>query len=1527
MFSCISHIYLLYSSKYDVEHSDLVKKLPLNKTSYHQYNFNYSFKDNKYFREILIYNCIKDAFNNNYDKICFLYPDVKIINDNIENFKYYNIFCLNPKDVNNDCVILDRSVIKYIINLPKQNFSNTFWKQNIFDYLNKNFKIYYPEQNYVKHKVDYVLTYVNDKDKNWQITYKNTFNNLNYRKVRFEDYNCLEELINGINKYAAFIDNIYIVVQNTSEVSEDVRHIDNVKIIEHKEIVPQKYLPMFNSCSIEMFIGNIPNLSEYFIYGNDDMFFTNFVDETDFFIHGKIISKLNDITSSDSSMYFDVVKNSFKIFFKEFAYTYFKDKNFSKSYKKLVHTPHPIRKSACYHINNLYSNEIEKSLTLLRSNKNLNQYIYTFYEYFYDNIIDSNQFIYKYFGKDDDLKISNEQIICVNEHKDNLKSLLQQSLNKYSLNIALCAIAKNENLYIREWVEHYKNIGVSKIFLYDNNDIDGERFEEVINDYIESDFVEVIDVRGIEKGLVYDAEGINLQPKCYIDCYENKVNDFDYVCFFDIDEFLTFKDGYNLFSFLQQDCLKEADTILVPWIHYDDNDLIEYDSRPVMERFIRKSKKQWYGVKSIVKTNKKIFNKQLSNLIHNFILESKLVYFSSGKKLLLDNPDNWYTFKSDDIEKTHVELNHYKTKTISEFVKRHLKRHFGTGKHFTRKETDIFTLKNNFLKYNNLDIRKLSKLYLSLPNENKLTNNNLICSITSWKKRINLISKNIENILNNSVKPFKVILTLSLDEFPNKEKDLPNDILILSELYNNFEIFWVNGDEKCCKKMIYTINRFKEHFIVTLDDDISYPNNLIESIINEYNKYEIINPMSFGGQQSDWNINNLEFINSHYGACSITKYEYYGEYLNELYENVVKPAIKNNIKIYDDVWYTYAALLNKKLYIRNKNYSIRNYVLNSPKLPFSFSKTNNSGDQIKKCHELFTTYIFEKYNKTIYDLVNEAYDSSITVSFTTWTKRDFCVPEMLQHFTKQTLHPNRIILWLSEQEYDRNNLPQHLIKCLNDRLLDGIRFVKYNTFGLKRYETVKTNYNGINIFIDDDILYFNDYVEQLVNNAIKYKYHIITYCGQEIEYVGTARTLKEIKKNNISAKNSYLSGLSAFAPSTFPIELFNFVNEFLQYGGKCDDSFISAFKIKNNIPHIILKNRNDNPFITIKNTQQCGLWETTNKIEINGIKRRIINFANCLTLLNIENKAKQIWPKFEINKCRGFVKKLNLSTFTPYIDKNYNIINKNLFYEYIITQSINKRKILDIYNPKLIWEKIQWLKINDISYLKTKCADKILVHDYVKEKIGEDICVPIIKIYDKPEDIDINELPDKFVIKCNHGYKMNIICNDKNSFNLEDAIKKCKTWLNTDFGSQGAEYHYSLIKPKCFAEIYLENSNGLTDYKIWCQNGIPYFIMVINDRFSNNQSYANVYDLNWNPIHLGWSSFPENFNMLDKKPKTLNKMIEYAKILSKDFKFVRVDFYEVNNKCYLGELTFTPGNGWFNFSAENDIKYGDLLKL
>jgi hypothetical protein len=85
--------------------------------------------------------------------------------------------------------------------------------------------------------------------------------------------------------------------------------------------------------------------------------------------------------------------------------------------------------------------------------------------------------------------------------------------------------------------------------------------------------------------------------------------------------------------------------------------------------------------------------------------------------------------------------------------------------------------------------------------------------------------------------------------------------------------------------------------------------------------------------------------------------------------------------------------------------------------------------------------------------------------------------------------------------------------------------------------------------------------------------------------------------------------------------------------------------------------------------------------------------------------------------------------------------------------------------------------------------------------------------------------------------------------------------------------------------------------------------------------------MDFNFVNISRYDFQNNENIHDKKPENFDLMVEYSKKLSEDFKFVRVDYYEINNKCYLGELTFTPGNGWFNFSNENDIKYGDLLKL
>ena len=273
--------------------------------------------------------------------------------------------------------------------------------------------------------------------------------------------------------------------------------------------------------------------------------------------------------------------------------------------------------------------------------------------------------------------------------------------------------------------------------------------------------------------------------------------------------------------------------------------------------------------------------------------------------------------------------------------------------------------------------------------------------------------------------------------------------------------------------------------------------------------------------------------------------------------------------------------------------------------------------------------------------------------------------------------------------------------------------------------------------------------------------------------------------------------------------------------------------------------------------------------------------------------------------------------------------------DFLKEKAFKKRNIiLNLKKPLTVQDKIAWLIVNDdCNQLKAKCADKILVHEYCKEKLGKDICVPILKTYDSPEEIKFSELPDKFVLKCNHGYAMNIIV-DKSKNQMitlngeEDCKKQLSQWLGINFGEINRQEHYALIEPKCFAEKFItDGSVTLKDYKIWCCNGEPRMIQVVSDRYTGGL-HCNVYDTKWNWFHLGWTDFPEDRKNLDPKPKHLDLMLEYAKKLSADFRFVRVDFYVVDDEIYLGELTFTPDGGVFNYKdKETEIYWGNQIKL
>lgn len=254
---------------------------------------------------------------------------------------------------------------------------------------------------------------------------------------------------------------------------------------------------------------------------------------------------------------------------------------------------------------------------------------------------------------------------------------------------------------------------------------------------------------------------------------------------------------------------------------------------------------------------------------------------------------------------------------------------------------------------------------------------------------------------------------------------------------------------------------------------------------------------------------------------------------------------------------------------------------------------------------------------------------------------------------------------------------------------------------------------------------------------------------------------------------------------------------------------------------------------------------------------------------------------------------------------------------------------LNLKNPITIQDKIGYIKAIAVNKLKTQCTDKLQLSNYCIKKLGYDLCIPKIVVYDKISDINIKTLPNSFVLKANHGCGYNLIVRDKTQFSTEQLQKYAKKWITENYAFRGYELQYYNIKPHVFVEQYMTDGNSdLTDYKFLCFNGIPVFCEIINDRHILSKKRLNYYDMDFNFIDMSKVNFPNNKNLLDAKPKNWLKMIQYAKILSNDFDFVRVDFYEINNTVYLGELTFTPGNANFKYkNPQHSIMLGNMLKL
>lgn len=259
---------------------------------------------------------------------------------------------------------------------------------------------------------------------------------------------------------------------------------------------------------------------------------------------------------------------------------------------------------------------------------------------------------------------------------------------------------------------------------------------------------------------------------------------------------------------------------------------------------------------------------------------------------------------------------------------------------------------------------------------------------------------------------------------------------------------------------------------------------------------------------------------------------------------------------------------------------------------------------------------------------------------------------------------------------------------------------------------------------------------------------------------------------------------------------------------------------------------------------------------------------------------------------------------------------KGLEYTKIFDSKFRFHVILNLENPQTLPEKVSWIALHGNLEQMAECTDKWKVRDYVAQKGLSHILIPV---YGQPitdaGSIPFDQYPDAFVLKATHGCKMNYICQDKADLNKHECSRVVAEWLNTIYGTYSVEPHYQLISPRAYCEKLMGKGEPLVDYKIFCLNGRPDFILVcgereIDEKKGESRVSLQIYDTDWNmlPVVKGFQGHYAKKKPV-KKPELLDQMLEIAGCLSSEFDFVRVDLYEIDGRVYFGELTFTPAAG------------------
>ncbi|MBO7422068.1 MAG: glycosyl transferase [Oscillospiraceae bacterium] len=295
--------------------------------------------------------------------------------------------------------------------------------------------------------------------------------------------------------------------------------------------------------------------------------------------------------------------------------------------------------------------------------------------------------------------------------------------------------------------------------------------------------------------------------------------------------------------------------------------------------------------------------------------------------------------------------------------------------------------------------------------------------------------------------------------------------------------------------------------------------------------------------------------------------------------------------------------------------------------------------------------------------------------------------------------------------------------------------------------------------------------------------------------------------------------------------------------------------------------------------------------------------------------------------------------FPRIMDKQYNKRIHNYVLATHLGESINRwvveqmsyrvtGRFPDLDHPVGFNDKMQWMRLHYHDPLMTKCVDKCSFKDYIRETVGEQYVVPLYGVWNNVNDIDFDALPDSFVLKSTWGWGdlQNILVKKKEKLNVNNAKAVMAEWLMpwNNYYYQSFEWDCKDIPPRIIAEKLLQPSGGeIVDYKFYCFNGVCKYFLVCRDRKTETK-YIN-YDLDFNCLRLSPNSYVTKKQF--RPPENFREMLSLAEKLAKPFPLVRVDFYDVDGKIYVGEMTFSPGGGFNTYYDEWDRKIGSFLTL